>query len=166
MTYVVFTNGCIFVRCLNRSKITTFDVTYCFFPVVFVMCGTVKRSTRPVLDCGFKTNSAVQMHSTFHLTLKATIAYKLIFFTLATLFGRRVITVFVSHSCPTCSVTITKLPLFTSNFVFFTMGVISVNCFRDMRQTHPTVVIAILHKFIFVMLYLLNLPLLLGIPKV
>lgn len=166
VTYVVFINGRIFVRCLGRSKITTFDVTYCFFPVVFVMCGTVTRSTRPVVDCGCNLGRDRHIRHACLLTLGATVNYNMYFTLIAVFYDPRVINVFVSHDCPTCTVTMGKLPLCTANFIFFTIGVMSVNCFRDIRHTGCTAIVALLHNFVLLATYFFKLPLLLKSQKV
>lgn len=145
---------------------TTFDVIYCFFPVVFVICGTVTRSTRPVVDCGFKTNDDGQMRRAFHLSVGATLFYNVYFFVMAILYGHGVISLFVSHDCNTCSVTMTKVPCFTVKCVFFTFGVINVNCCRDVRQTRETAVVALLHNIMFVLVNFLTLPRFFKMPNV
>lgn len=144
----------------------TFNVTYCCVPFIFVMNGTVTRSTRPVVDCGFKLNCGREIVATRHVTLLATIIYNIITAITFAICPCLLINLFVDLSDRTTGVTVRNFPCFTDNFIFFVIGVTIMNCFRDIREVGPTAVFTLLHNFIFLVPDFVLLPGFLNISKV
>lgn len=166
VTVLLFVNGRMFVHRLKSSKMNTFKMDYCCLPFIFVVNGTVTRSTRPVVDCGFNAKDAREIHSTLHISIFTTLIYKIVSATTFVLFPRLLIKLFLHVSGATTHVTVRKFPCCNAKFVFFVLGLSVVKCCRDVRRMGPTVAFTILHKLIFLIPYFVTLPTVVKMGKV
>ncbi len=159
---MIIVGNYMFMKYFREDGVAAFGVACYLFPLVFMFGNAIANSLLPIVSYNLGQNNGKRIKSVFRLSLFTGLACGMAISIAGILFGSEATGVFIDSSADAYRIGAHGLPLFSSEYVLFTLNVVIVGYLQGLEKFKPATVFMLLRGYILVIPAFVVLPEILG----
>lgn len=164
MGVMMLAGNYMFMSLLGEIGVAAFAIACYLFPVVFSISNAVAQSAQPIISFNYGAHRPDRVKRTLRVSLLTAIVCGLLVTLCLWLGSTGVVSLFLDHDEEAYSLATDGLPLFALCAVFFAVNITFIGYYQSTERALISTVYTLLRGVIFLVIWFILLPRLIGVP--